>query len=55
MELNLPMPVQRVAANPNVAADQGLLALQRGPLVYCIEQCDLTAPLSSLALPAGAR
>lgn len=54
VELNLPMSVQRIAANPNVVADQGLLALQRGPLVYCVEQCDLTAPLSSLALPADA-
>lgn len=54
VELNLPMPVRRVAANPNVKADHGLLALQRGPLVYCLEACDQTESLSSLYLPAGA-
>ena len=29
-----------MAANPNVEADRGRVALQRGPLVYCFEQCD---------------
>jgi uncharacterized protein len=54
VELNLPMPVQLVAANQNVAADRGLLAIQRGPIVYCVEQCDQPAPVASLALPADA-
>ena len=54
VELDLPMPVQRIAANPNVAADRGQLAIQRGPIVYCIEQCDQSVPLASLALPADA-
>jgi hypothetical protein len=51
VELDLPMPVQRVAANPQVKADQGLLAIQRGPIVYCVEQCDHAAPLATLWLP----
>jgi uncharacterized protein len=55
VELDLPMPVQRVAAHPNVKSDQGLLALQRGPLVYCLEACDQPEPLASLYLPANAR
>ena len=54
VELNLPMPVQRVAANPHVKADVGLLALQRGPIVYCLEQCDQAEPLAEFWLPAGA-
>ncbi len=54
VELDLPMPIQRVAANPNVKADAGLLALQRGPLVYCLEACDQPEPLDSLYLPVGA-
>jgi DUF1680 family protein len=33
VRLNLDMPVERIAANPNLQADQGLLAIQRGPLV----------------------
>jgi DUF1680 family protein len=40
IELELPMPMRRVAANENVAADRGRIALQRGPLVYCLEWTD---------------
>jgi DUF1680 family protein len=38
--LELPMPVERVVANPKVKADAGQVALQRGPLVYCVEAVD---------------
>jgi DUF1680 family protein len=54
VELNLPMPIERVSANPLVKADQGLLAIQRGPIVYCLEQCDQTEPLAMLWLPREA-
>ena len=40
VELELPMPVRRIKANPNVQADRGRVALQRGPLVYCAEWPD---------------
>jgi hypothetical protein len=50
VELDLAMPVQRVAANPKVKADQGLLAIQRGPIVYCLEQCDHSEPIAALWL-----
>jgi uncharacterized protein len=40
VELSLPMPVRRVVANPLVEADQGRVALQRGPLVYTAEWPD---------------
>jgi DUF1680 family protein len=40
IELNLPMPVRRVVASEQVAADRGRVALQRGPLVYCAEWPD---------------
>ncbi len=40
VELNLPMPVRRVAANEAVASDTNRVALQRGPLVYCAEWPD---------------
>jgi hypothetical protein len=54
VELDLPMPIERVSANPLVKADQGLLAIQRGPIVYCLEQCDQTEPLAALWLPREA-
>lgn len=38
--LNMPMPVQRVAANDNVAADRNRVAFQRGPIVYAFEWPD---------------
>ncbi|MGO9009465.1 MAG: glycoside hydrolase family 127 protein [Bryobacteraceae bacterium] len=40
IELNLPMPVRRVVANPQVAADRGRVALQRGPIVFAAEWAD---------------
>jgi DUF1680 family protein len=40
IELTLPMPVRRVAANQQVAADRGRVALQRGPIVYAAEWPD---------------
>jgi DUF1680 family protein len=54
VQLDLPMPVERIAANPNVKGDAHQLAIQRGPLVYCVEACDLQQPLASLYLPADA-
>lgn len=38
--LDLEMPVQAVYANPNVRQTQGRFALQRGPIVYCMEGVD---------------
>ena len=40
IDLNLPMPVRRIAANPSVAADKDRVALQRGPIVYAAEWPD---------------
>lgn len=40
VELDLPMPVQRVYANEKVKEDNGKVALMRGPVVYCIEAVD---------------
>jgi len=51
IELELPMPIQRIAANPNVKANQGLQAIQRGPIVYCLEQRDQTDPVAAMFLP----
>ena len=38
--LSLPMDVHRVLANDNVSEDAGKVALERGPLVYCLEWVD---------------
>jgi DUF1680 family protein len=41
IELNLPMPVRRVVANEMVKDDTARVALQRGPLVFCVEWPDM--------------
>jgi hypothetical protein len=40
VELDLPMPVRRVLANEQIEFDRGRVAIERGPLVYCIEGAD---------------
>jgi hypothetical protein len=50
VELDLPMPVQRVRAHPKVQANVGRVALQRGPIVYCLEGVDNDGVPRSLAL-----
>ncbi|NLE66964.1 MAG: glycoside hydrolase family 127 protein [Lentisphaerae bacterium] len=55
VELSLPMPVERVEAHPAVRSDAGKIALQRGPLVYCLEEVDNGARLHDLRLPSKSR
>ena len=40
IELELPMEVQRIKADENIAADRGLVALRYGPLIYNVERAD---------------
>lgn len=40
VELSLPMEVKRVRAHENVADDKGKLAIQRGPVMFCLEGQD---------------
>ena len=53
VELHLPMRIERVHGHPNVRANAGKIALQRGPIVYCVESIDVGVPVSSLILPRG--
>ena len=41
IELVLPMPVRLMEANPFVEEARGQTAVQRGPIVYCLESIDL--------------
>ena len=54
VELSLAMPVRQVQANPQVEADRGLVALMRGPMVYCAESVDNPDSLRQLVVPAEA-
>jgi DUF1680 family protein len=51
IELELPMPIERIQAHPNVRANCGRVALQRGPLVYCFEEIDNGKNLTDVVLP----
>jgi DUF1680 family protein len=52
--LSLEMPVERIAAHPMIRQDAGQIALQRGPLVYCLEQVDNGPRLANVVLPPDA-
>ncbi len=54
VELDLAMPVERIAAHPYAEANRGCVALQRGPLVYCLENCDHSVDVRTLRLPRRA-
>ena len=49
------MPVERVYADPKVKADVGRVALQRGPIVYCLEGVDNDGQVRNLVLPKDAK
>ncbi|MCR6727493.1 glycoside hydrolase family 127 protein [Agrobacterium fabrum] len=50
VELEFDMPVQQLYANTKVGVDQGRVALQRGPLIYCLEGVDNGDDLNALVL-----
>jgi DUF1680 family protein len=52
--LNLPMPVRRIIAIDSVKANKNRIALQRGPLVYCIEQPDNGNNIQNFVVPDDA-
>jgi DUF1680 family protein len=54
VRLSLDMPATLVEAHPRVRADAGKAAIQRGPIVYCLEEADNGANLSAISIPAGA-
>ncbi len=51
VELVLPMEVKRIVSRAEVKQDEGRVALQRGPLVYCVEDADNSGQAWNLILP----
>lgn len=54
LQLSIPLEIFELEANPQVLQARGQIALQRGPLIYCLEQADNHADIDQIALPAGA-
>jgi DUF1680 family protein len=50
IEIDFAMPVRRVRAREAVQEDAGRLALERGPLVYCVEAVDHEGDIQGLGL-----
>ena len=48
------MPVRRVVAHDRIAANRGRVALERGPIVYCLEGIDNGGNVQDLVLEDGA-
>ncbi|OLY93273.1 hypothetical protein SAMN05444008_10763 [Cnuella takakiae] len=51
VEVNLPMEVQQIVAHEKLVDDQGKIALQRGPLVYCAEGWDNGGRAANIMVP----
>jgi DUF1680 family protein len=52
--LHLDMTPHLIAANPRISEDSGKVAVQRGPLIYCLEQPDQSAKIPDLSLTNAA-
>lgn len=51
VELEIPTPIRRVLADEKVVADRGRVAIERGPLVYCLEDADNAQAVDRAILP----
>lgn len=53
IELNMDMPVKLVKADDHVTADLGKRAVQRGPIVFCLESVDNKDSYDTASLNSG--
>jgi DUF1680 family protein len=51
VELSFPMNIKRIVSKPELKADENRVALQRGPLVYCVEGADNNGHAWNIILP----
>lgn len=54
VEVTLPMEVKQVVASEKLKDDNGKVALQRGPLIYCAEWADNGGKTSNIVMPSSA-
>ena len=55
IEMNLPMPIRRVLSHEKIKDNTGRTAIQRGPVVYCLEGADNPQGVANLVLPTDAK
>lgn len=51
VEVVFDMPAYRIESNPAIGGNTGRVAVCRGPMVYCFEQCDHSSDLRGIFLP----
>jgi uncharacterized protein len=54
VEVSLPMDVRRIYSTDKIPNNVGRVALQRGPIVYCVEWPDNEGAVSNVVLPQNA-
>ncbi len=54
LNVNIPMDIKRVTSRPEVKANSERVALQRGPIIYCVEGIDNTGRAMNIVLPKTA-
>ena len=54
INVDLPMPVRRVISNAKVVTNRGKVALERGPIVFCLEGQDNDGKVHDLVIPDDA-
>jgi uncharacterized protein len=55
IRLQLPMAVQKIISNDKVANNKGKMALQFGPIIYCLESPDNFGSTSNLIVPVTSK
>jgi DUF1680 family protein len=55
VELTLSMSPERIEAHPSVRHNCGRIALQRGPIIYCLEEIDNGKELNDIVAPRSSR
>ena len=54
VQLNIPMPIKIIKANPNIKYDKNKIAFERGPIVYCAEEIDNKVKTQLIYIPEKA-
>jgi hypothetical protein len=54
IDLHLPMPIRRIYSHENIQTNRGRVALQRGPVVFCLEGHDNDGKVLNRVIPEEA-
>lgn len=55
IKLSLPMEIKRVVSHPAVKTNKGLIALERGPILYCMETVDNPSGVNNIIIPESSK